>query len=129
MKTFYRKYRIIFLLVVVAGCVGSQLFQAVPSDVDRGSAPKQTIEVTAKDYEFNPETITVKEGTLLTLKVKSIEGTHGFQVAAFGINEQLKEGNTVVIELYAAKKGEYAIKCSHFCGLGHFGMHGKLVVE
>jgi cytochrome c oxidase subunit II len=129
MKTFYRKYRLIIFLAALAGCVGSQLFQPVPTDVDRKSVPKQTIEITAKDYEFIPETITVKEGTLLTLKVKSVEGTHGFQISAFGINEQLKEGNTVVIELYAAKKGEYNIKCSHFCGIGHFGMHGKLVVE
>lgn len=129
MKTFYRKNRIIIFIVVIAGCVGSQIFQAIPIDLDRAAAPKQTIDVIAKDYDFVPETIKVREGTLLTLNVKSVEGTHGMQIYVFGIDERLDEGKTVVIELYAAKKGEYNFKCSHFCGIGHLGMNGKLIVE
>jgi heme/copper-type cytochrome/quinol oxidase subunit 2 len=71
----------------------------------------------------------VKEGTLVTLSVTSTNGTHGFQLNAFGIDERLDEGTTKEIEFYASKKGEYPFKCSHFCGLGHLGMNGKIVVE
>ena len=116
-------------LGVFFGCAASQLFDAVPSKLDKGTVPKDTIEVTAQRYHFTPDVIRVKRGTLVTLKVKSVEGTHGFDLSAFGIDERLDENQVRVIEFYAGKEGEYGFKCSHLCGIGHFGMNGKLVVE
>jgi cytochrome c oxidase subunit II len=117
------------LIVAFGGCGASQQFVAIPPDLDRNSVPHQVITVTAKDYEFNPAEIRVHQGTLVTLKITAIEGTHGFALGAFGIDEMLDEGKTVAVEFYAQEKGTYDFKCSHFCGLGHFGMNGKLVVE
>jgi len=59
---------------------GSQKFVAIPPDLNLETVPKDTIEVIAKDFEFIPDTIRVSEGTLVTLKLKSIEGTHGFDL-------------------------------------------------
>ncbi len=117
------------VMFVFAGCGASQQFTAVPPDIDRTKVPHQTIEMTAEHFHFTPEEVRVKEGTLLTFKIRAIDGTHGFALGAFGIDARLPENETTVIELYAAKKGEYGFKCSHFCGLGHLGMTGKLIVE
>ncbi len=85
--------------------------------------------MTAEHFHFTPEDLHVKQGTLLTLKIKSIDGTHGFNLGDFGIDIRLEEGVTNTVEIYLPKKGEYGFRCSHFCGLGHLGMKGTLHVE
>jgi len=122
---------IVVLLIVIyfSGCGGSQQFVKVPPDINKETVPKDTIEVIAKDFDFIPDTIRVKEGTLVTLEIKSIEGTHGFALDAFGIDERLDEGVIKTVEFYAGQKGEYGFHCSHLCGIGHFGMTGKLIIE
>jgi len=90
--------------------------------------PHQTIEMTAEDFHFTPEAIRVAAGTLVTLRITA-DGTHGFSLAAFGIDERLESGETKVIEFFAGQKGEYGFRCSHFCGIGHLGMTGTIVVE
>ncbi len=116
-------------IILLFGCGESQQFVAIPSDVNRETVPKDTIEVIAKDFEFIPDTIRVHEGTLVTLKLKSIDGTHGFDLGAFGIDVTLDENVIKVVEFYAAKKGQYGIRCSHFCGIGHLGMTAELIIE
>ena len=86
-------------------------------------------DMTARQWEFEPSTITVKEGDKVKLNIKSIEGTHGFAISEFGINENLRPGETVTVEFIADKKGEYIFFCSVYCGEGHSGMRGKLIVE
>lgn len=119
----------LILMLALAGCGPSQHFVAVPSQLDRNAVPHQEIAVTAQDYHFSPEEIRVRQGTLVTLRITAIEGTHGFALGAFGIEEMLEEGTTVRVEFYAAEQGEYSFRCSHFCGWGHFGMTGKLIIE
>ena len=45
------------------------------------------------------------------------------------IDETLERDQTELIEFYASQKGEYEFKCSHFCGIGHLWMNGKVVIE
>lgn len=119
----------VILSLGLFGCGTTRLFDPVPADLDREHVPRVTIEMTAEDFHFTPEEVRVKEGTLVTFRITSIEGTHGFALGAFGIDERLDEHQTKVIEVYAAKKGTYTFRCSHFCGLGHFGMSGTLIIE
>jgi heme/copper-type cytochrome/quinol oxidase subunit 2 len=116
-----------FLLLLV-GC-SSQQFVALPPALNRETAAKQAIEMSAERYKFVPEVLHVKAGTLVTLKITASDGTHGFDLPAFGIDERLEQGVSRTIEFYAEKPGEYGFKCSHICGIGHFGMTGKIVVE
>ena len=119
----------LFSILLLFGCAASQHFDAVPSGLNKATVPKVSIEMTAQRYHFTPDVIRVKRGTLVLLKVKAIDGTHGFDLAAFGIDERLEENEVKEIEFYAGKEGEYGYKCSHFCGIGHLGMTGKVVVE
>jgi cytochrome c oxidase subunit 2 len=117
------------LAAVVSGCSSSAKFVAVPHDLDKANVPRQSISMTAKRFHFEPEKIHVKAGTLLTVKIKSVQGTHGFRLSEFDIDETLEENEEKTVELYLSTPGEFSFRCSHFCGLGHLGMTGKIVVK
>ena len=113
----------------LGGCGASQQFEAVPSDLNRNAVPVLAVKMTAHRYDFIPDTVRVREGTLLKLRISATDGTHGFNLGAFGIDERLEQGETKEVELYAGRKGVYTFKCSHICGIGHLGMNGVLLVE
>ena len=115
--------------LMAAGCGSSQQFAAIPQDLDRAHVATDTIDISAYRYVFVPEKIQVQHGRLVVLRVTATDGTHGFALPAFGIDERLEKGVPRVIEFYPPEKGTYDFKCSHLCGIGHFGMNGQIKVE
>lgn len=85
--------------------------------------------MTAKNWEFNPSTITVNKGDTVKLHIESVDVTHGFGLTEFGINEWLKPGKPVNVEFVADKTGTFTFACTVFCGSGHDSMQGQLVVQ
>jgi heme/copper-type cytochrome/quinol oxidase subunit 2 len=84
----------VIVLLLFSACGSSKQFDAIPSDIDRQNVLKDTVDITAESYKFTPEVIRVKVGTLVTFKIKAIDGTHGFQLNAFGIDERLDENES-----------------------------------
>ena len=84
--------------------------------------------MTAKKYEFEPNVVTVKNGDRVRLVITALDHDHGFKLEAFKIDERLKKGIPTTIEFTADKTGTFPFECSHFCGVGHGKMKGKLVV-
>lgn len=106
----------------------------------------QVVEVTADKYEFAPAEIHVKKGTLVELKVKSVDKAHGLKLSAYpeGAPEnaapglhfepsadtgKIKKSETRELTFLAEKSGVYEFKCSVVCGFGHGRMKGKLIVD
>jgi cytochrome c oxidase subunit 2 len=116
-------------LIVLAGCGQSQQFTAVPPNARNEDVPHQIVHLKAEKFKFTPDVVRVKVGTLVRIEITSDDGTHGFQLGAYGIDERVEENQTKIIEFYASKQGEYNFRCSHFCGIGHLGMSGKVIVE
>jgi cytochrome c oxidase subunit II len=87
------------------------------------------VQMTAKKYEFSPDTITVKKGEHVKLVITALDKDHGIKIEAFGIEKNLKKGEPVTVEFTADKAGEFPYVCSKYCGFGHGKMKGKLVVE
>lgn len=85
--------------------------------------------MTAKQFQFEPSTIEVNKGDRVKLVVTSIDVPHGFSVPEYGINERLDPGKPVTIEFTADKEGTFTAFCSVFCGSGHSGMKGKIIVR
>ncbi|MEK7528651.1 MAG: cupredoxin domain-containing protein [Patescibacteria group bacterium] len=83
----------------------------------------------AKQWAFEPATITVKEGDTVKLSITSTDVTHGFALPTFGVNASLAPNETTEVEFVADKKGTFTFFCSVFCGEGHTEMSGTLVVE
>jgi len=121
----------LFLLVagIVAGCSSGETMTALPAGVDLATVPETTLTITAENSHFTPDLVHVKAGTLVSLTIKSIEGTHGFAISEYGIDQEIEEGKSVTVKFYPRDKGEISFRCTHFCGLGHFGMNGKVLVE
>ncbi len=86
-------------------------------------------DVTARQFEFDPSTITVNEGDTVKLNVTSEDVPHGISIAAFGVSQTLSPNSTKTIEFVADKAGTYPIVCSVACGSGHSSMKATLVVQ
>ncbi len=85
--------------------------------------------MTAKQFSFTPDTIEVNKGDKVRLIVTSTDVPHGIAIKEYGINQRLDVGKPVTIEFTADKEGTFTAYCSVFCGGGHTGMKGKIVVK
>jgi len=115
---------------VIAGGVllaagGSALTWAAPR------APQAVaIEVTAKRFAFQPDRLEVVEGDLITLAVKSADGTHGIEIKKLKLKKEIPRGGSAVMLTFTAPApGTYEIACSEYCGRGHDDMKATLVVK
>ena len=93
------------------------------------SEAQREIQLTAQKFEFSPQTIKVKRGDQVKLTVTAIDAQHGFKLEAFHLEQKLPTGQAVTIEFTADQAGSFPFQCSHFCGMGHSKMKGKLIVE
>lgn len=88
----------------------------------------------------------VKKGARIELRLRAIDHMHGFAINLYpdhgGENGtpglefaphqkcwRAEKGQTIVIEFVALQEGSYAFKCCVYCGFGHLGMHGQLIVD
>lgn len=99
-----------------------------PSLQSDGTEPG-AIELVAFQWGWTPETITVKEGEKVTLRITSSDVVHGFGLPDYGIEELVYPGKITRVTFVADKAGEFTFVCTSFCGVGHFEMRGTLKVE
>src|SRR3989338_2094389 len=95
---------------------------------DMAVARKEFV-VTLKQWSFSPSVITVKKDDVVTLKLRSVDVTHSLALPNFNINVNVKAGETKTVEFKADKIGSFNFVCGVYCGVGHGGMTGKLIVE
>lgn len=98
-------------------------------DTETTESTVKEFDVTARQFEFDPSTITVDEGDTVKLNVTSEDTPHGISIAAFGVSQTLTPNSTKTIEFVADKAGTYPIVCSVVCGSGHSSMKATLVVQ
>ena len=115
------------LFVMLALVAAAPAYRAQSS-----GAVKETKEVqmTAKKFEYSPSTVEVSAGTRIVFKITALDREHGFQIA--GVKDgcvKIKKGETATVEYVAEKPGTVEFKCCVFCGMGHGGMKGKIVVR
>lgn len=97
----------------------------VPEAVDS----TRTIDVTVSRHSFSPARIEVRVGERVRLNVVSIDGTHGFQVKALGLNAGIPAGaRSVTVGLTATDVGTFEISCPTYCGRDHGRMTASLIV-
>ena len=89
---------------------------------------EREIHITAKKFEFTPDTITVKKGESVVLVISSQDRKHGFNLRAFGIRADINPGETARIQFNPNKTGKFTFSCDVFCGEGHEDMTGTIVV-
>lgn len=111
---------IIFIILIVLLFANSKkvMNAFVVSD---GDAREITID--AKQFEFSPNVIRVKEGEKIKLKINSLDTEHSINIPELGIDIH---GEGVFV---ADKKGTFNFSCHTYCGSGHNSMTGVLIVE
>ncbi len=100
-------------------------------ELDKGAVTSgvKEFKIEAKQFEFVPSTITVNEGDTVRLVVTSKDVEHGLGIPEFDVSVKVDAGKTETIEFVADKKGAYSMNCNVFCGSGHSGMKGALIVK
>lgn len=87
----------------------------------------KSIEVELNDDFFNPEVITIPNGTATTLILKNKgKKEHTFTVEKLGIDAEVQAGKEKTITVQPKQSGTYELICRY-----HFqkGMVGKVIVE
>jgi cytochrome c oxidase subunit 2 len=113
------------LACLLAAAAISANAQAAPP---AGSAAR-VIEISAKRFEFTPNTITLKRGETVLLRLKSQDVTHGFYSKQLKVDELIEPGKVVEVKVTPQTAGTFTIICDHFCGSGHGNMKMSVIVE
>jgi cytochrome c oxidase subunit 2 len=122
----HRKKRVLFasallmISTIISGLVLYVRANAFPVE--------REIHITAKKFEFTPDTITLKKGEPVVLVLSSQDRKHGFNLRAFGIRADVNPGGTAQIRFNPSKTGKFTFSCDVFCGEGHEDMTGTMVV-
>jgi cytochrome c oxidase subunit 2 len=122
----HRKKRV---LIASALVMSATIISALALHVRVYALPaEREIHITAKKFEFTPETITLKKGEPVVLVISSQDRKHGFNLRAFGIRADVNPGGTARIGFTPNKTGKFNFSCDVFCGEGHEDMTGTVVV-
>ncbi|MCH8617602.1 cupredoxin domain-containing protein [Undibacterium sp. TS12] len=89
----------------------------------------RVIPITAKKFSYEPSRIEARVGESIVLAFSALDFTHGFNLPEFNLRMDLVPGKVINIQLNLDKAGEYDFLCDNFCGDGHEGMSGKLIVN
>jgi cytochrome c oxidase subunit 2 len=116
------------IVLVLALCVPATAWP--PRVKGRGNVDNiQTVDVIASRFKFEPAIITVTQGDSVRLRLHSSDRTHGIAIKAFRIKAPIPQGGQgVTVEFVADQAGTFDFTCSEYCGTGHGGMKGSLVV-
>src|ERR1700694_4432858 len=90
--------------------------------------PERVIHITAKKFDFSPDSITLKKGEPVVFEISSGDRKHGFSLRAFGVRTDVLPGKVSRIRFTPDKTGKFTFSCDVFCGDGHEEMTGTVVV-
>ena len=88
----------------------------------------RVINIVAKRFEYTPNRISLKKGQLVTLRMESLDVTHGLYLDGYGINIKARPGLIGKATFVADKSGRFSFRCSETCGEFHPYMVGFLEV-
>lgn len=132
------------LFIAIVGVVASA--SLVPAQEKPPERQPRIIQVTAKNFEFDPPVFHVKVGEKIQLKLTAVDRTHGIRIDPFPEGRQpntppglsftygddclkMKKDLTETLEFTAQAPGTYAFSCCKKCGTGHGRMRGQIIVE
>ena len=85
--------------------------------------------IIAQTWAFQPNEIRVPAGAKVTFRVTSVDVIHGFLIENTTVNAMVIPGQITRVTYTFEEPGEYLLICHEYCGIGHQGMFGRVVVE
>ena len=95
----------------------SETPQASPSETPR------LISLHAARFQYTPNVITVKKGERVKITLTNTDTTHGIVIPDLSVS------GIDSVEFTPDRAGTFEFRCPTFCGSGHGGMKGTLIVE
>ena len=95
----------------------------------RAAAEPRRIAVVARKFVFIPNEITVRQGESVVLEFSAPEVAMGFFAPELGLRTLIVPGEVAKVPFTADRAGRFDFLCDVFCGDGHEGMNGHLVVQ
>jgi cytochrome c oxidase subunit II len=114
--------------LILLALLGTLTFLQPSAGAQTKEQPRE-IKITARQFAFEPKSITVQKGKPVRLVITAADVDHGFKLEEFGINQKIAAGKTARIEFTPDQVGRFPFRCSVVCGSGHDDMLGELVVE
>lgn len=96
---------------------------SVPTPAAPVTPAPRSLTINASRFQFAPNVIRMKANEKVTVKINNTDFEHGITIPALGILEK----ESVILE--GLTPGTYEFRCSAYCGEGHGGMKGTLIVE
>ena len=127
-----------FVIGGFVACLVPLVLAARPGAVNGAAqtpAPTQTPAVTeivleATKYKYTPNKVEVPLNSVVRFKITAKDNDHGFEIDGHKeTSTKIPKGETKTVEYKADKAGTISFKCSSFCGMGHGGMKGQIVVK
>jgi cytochrome c oxidase subunit 2 len=81
-----------------------------------------TVRLIAEQYDFIPHCVQVPAGTPVKFRLTSADVVHGFLLPNTNVNTMVVPGFVAEVRTRFTTRGEYAMPCHEFCGLGHHAM-------
>jgi cytochrome c oxidase subunit 2 len=89
----------------------------------------KVIPVTARQWAYEPAQIMLQLNEPVILELTSADVHHGFNLPDFGVRADVIPGKKARVKVTPDKQGTFAFFCDYYCGTGHEGMQGEVVVE
>jgi len=113
--------------LLLTGFAATLVAVAARAATQAGAA--RVIPVVARKFVFIPDEITVRHGESVVLEFTGPEVAMGFFAPELGLRALIVPGEVARVPFTADKPGRYDFVCDVFCGDGHEGMNGHLVVQ
>ena len=118
------------LIIFIFGCTRGNVTGGVSTDVSGTlNGDTRVVNVKAFRFDFDPNPIIVNQGEKVKLIVTSLDTAHGIAIPEYNINVPVPVGRPTTIEFVADKAGTFNFFCNVYCGSGHGGMRGRLIVK
>ena len=120
MKALKSRFLIYGLMVIfITVAIGGRLIAA---------ENEQVIQITAKRFEYSLKEITLKKGVPVVLEFTSLDRLHGFDCPGLKLRMDIRPGKVNTLRFSPDKAGTFPFHCDNFCGSGHEGMKGTIIV-
>jgi cytochrome c oxidase subunit 2 len=89
---------------------------------------EQHVSMVAMKFDYLPDQIRVKKGKPVVLELSTLDRIHGFDAPGLGLRTDIPPGPPTILRFTPEKAGTFNLHCDNFCGDGHEGMTGQIIV-
>ena len=90
--------------------------------------PPRVVKIVAKRFTYSPSVVKLKKGEPVVFELTTLDVPMGMNIPDFNVRSDIIPGKTTKLAFTPDKAGTFMFVCDIFCGDGHEGMEGHLVV-